>query len=549
MSFRITRVTVSVFAAASLALIAAAPASATDFCLQSANTPDCPAGATIQPDLEAAMVTNGDDGFADRVFLPLGKTDTVSNFHPVGPTLDDDLTVVGVGRDQTFLTTISSGNIYVVDLNDIANRKVTMRDLTIRVPESFPDNGGAALQSNGDMFERVDFESRNPRTPGSGSGAADSIVNGGVFRDVRVFGTNGGSFQRAFGTGDTAPGKTLEISNSEVKDVRTGVAGNINPGIDPPPVFIRRSRFTSDSGAVLSLYGNDGTVENSVIEAGEFTPFFVTSPNSSPVGSNLVFRNNTLLNLGGAQTAITVSAGSTGSANATAAVTDSIIYGFPETWNLSAATGSPAGDAIFEMNYSNFENPGVQMGDSVVNTSLNQSVNPGFEGLSDYHLSPTSPSIDAGNPSSGGLIEDFEGNVRPLDGNGDGTAVRDQGAYEAPKVSTCANTPTLCPEPIDTIAPRVTKVKFKSPKRKKKGSLKLTLSENAKVTAVFKPKPKGKGKKKRKTVTLKKAGKKGANTLVIKKGKMKKGKYKLTISATDSAGNKSKTVKKTVRVK
>jgi formylglycine-generating enzyme required for sulfatase activity len=47
----------------------------------------------------------------------------------------------------------------------------------------------------------------------------------------------------------------------------------------------------------------------------------------------------------------------------------------------------------------------------------------------DYHLLPTSPCIDAGT-NLAALVDDLDGNSRPFDGNSDGLAVHDMGAYE-----------------------------------------------------------------------------------------------------------------------
>ena len=59
----------------------------------------------------------------------------------------------------------------------------------------------------------------------------------------------------------------------------------------------------------------------------------------------------------------------------------------------------------------------------------------------DYRLAPDSPSIDAGT-NIGAPLTDLDGHARPLDGNGDGTAIADMGAFETPA-------------PTDTIAPDV----------------------------------------------------------------------------------------------
>ena len=62
----------------------------------------------------------------------------------------------------------------------------------------------------------------------------------------------------------------------------------------------------------------------------------------------------------------------------------------------------------------------------------NINVDPGFAFANDFHLMPGSPCIDTGtNAPPGGLAaQDGDGNPRPLDGNGDGQAVADMGAYE-----------------------------------------------------------------------------------------------------------------------
>lgn len=217
------------------------------------------------------------------------------------------------------------------------------------------------------------------------------------------------------------------------------------------------------------------------------------------------------------------------------------------------------------MTDSNFNPAGLPDGPANVDSGDPGNINldPMFTSSTDYHLMAGSPSIDAADTAVGTPI-DFDGGTRPLDGDGDGIRVRDMGAFEAPEIPTCQTDESLCPPPPgcetdpalcpdppgDTTAPKVSKVKFKRAKKKKAGSLRLTLSEAATIKAVFKPTPaKKKGQKKRKTVKLSKKGTAGSNKLVIKKRRLKPGKYRLSITATDAAGNKSKPLVRKIKVK
>ena len=539
----------SVLAGAALAL-AAAPASATDFCLNISD-PACPAGASFASDVEDAMEMHqvpalAKDGVPDRVFIPSGAQlpSNGVNFFPYETgadfSLNDDLEVIGAGRDSTILTTNTSSNVYVVLLNNMPNRKVTMRDLTIRAPASFPDSGpagfGSILQEEGDVFRRVNFESRNPVAPNHSGTSGVNVLRGGTFDDVRFFGTAGGGFGQAFSTGQWFPGNSLEITDSDIVDFSGGITYSSNPGL---PVHITRSHFRSDFGTVLGVYNALSSIENSVVEAGQTPPFFVQATTANTDNANLVVKNSTILNLGGSSVAFDVAAGNTAVGSAGLGIYDSIVYGFEKSWTLAAGSGPGVGDANLDIAYSNIENQGVRTGgDGFANTANNNiSQNPGFVGFNDYHLSPSSPSIDAGSPSPGGLLDDIEGSVRPLDGNGDGVAVRDQGAYEAPTLPTCSNDPSLCPPP------KITALKAKKITKKAKTiQFRFKSSKAARVKFTFKPT--GGKKPKRKTARAVKKAKAGANSFKVRKKKLKPGRYLITIVATDSQGNKS-----TARVK
>jgi hypothetical protein len=83
----------------------------------------------------------------------------------------------------------------------------------------------------------------------------------------------------------------------------------------------------------------------------------------------------------------------------------------------------------------------------------------------DYRLTPGSPVVDKGDPEASGAILDLAGKARVVDGDGDGTAVRDMGAYELPTPVATPTTPeptapapttTPAPTPADTVAPDTT---------------------------------------------------------------------------------------------
>lgn len=148
-------------------------------------------------------------------------------------------------------------------------------------------------------------------------------------------------------------------------------------------------------------------------------------------------------------------------------------------------------------------------------------------GAGDYRLTPGSPVVDKGDPAAGGVILDLAGNARVVDGDGDGTAVRDMGAYELPTPAatpapstTAAPAPAPAPAPADTVAPTTSFTK-KPGKRVTKAKVRFGFtSDEAGVTFSCKV-DKGAWR----TCTSPK-------TLRVKVGK-----HRLLVRATDAAGN------------
>ena len=100
-------------------------------------------------------------------------------------------------------------------------------------------------------------------------------------------------------------------------------------------------------------------------------------------------------------------------------------------WNNNLAeVGRYAGNEVITATYSD-------VGEILLPGTGNISAEPLFldPGGRDYRLRPRSPAVDAGT-NAGAPTTDIRGLARPVDGNGDGAAVTDMGAYEFGKVTT-----------------------------------------------------------------------------------------------------------------
>jgi len=144
-------------------------------------------------------------------------------------------------------------------------------------------------------------------------------------------------------------------------------------------------------------------------------------------------------------------------------LTNSIVSGPETSLQVQASNdGSPGTNstATITTSYSDWATSLVQPGDhgtATVTTGAGRlNVNPGFVNAAggDYRLAASSPLIDKGTPGGGAPTLDLAGGTRVLDGNGDGAAVRDMGAYEAPKKVVVAVPDTTAPNTTITSHPK-----------------------------------------------------------------------------------------------
>ena len=239
-------------------------------------------------------------------------------------------------------------------------------------------------------------------------------------------------------------GATLEDSTVTLKVVPTGVFianGHVSrstvttagdSAIKVNNGSIERSRVKGFTG--VEAYGGVSSIVSSQIIGGETTAFG-WGPYAG-VDRTIVNAENVTILGGDAGTGAYATTGLDTGWSAELRLTNSVIRGFPSSLGASAPG---TGEAKVVASYSDYAPPsaGAATGAKAVIEATNVS-NVGDVGFAnaaggDFHLLPGSPLVDAGDPATAQGL-DLDAHPLVTDGNGDGTARRDIGAFEAPAV-------------------------------------------------------------------------------------------------------------------
>ena len=439
------RGTLCLLAALLIATAVAPTANADTFCVNRTGCADPGHNfTTIQQAISAAKTNNpaSPPPSPDSILVGDGV------FHEaVSDGSDNPVDIFGSGpRTESGGTLIERNpgtNVSTVSLGvALGGRASTIQGVTIQVASG---NGNTGLQTAGDAGDVAVVAATNPTPPTNGVGIS---VNGNGQTTIR---------NATVDLPGTGLGVRLHIAKLEGSSVKasTGLQGDgtihastieANLGAQSSGLKLEDCvlRISGPNGIALSAVGIGFNVFNR-LTARHLTVIGDSDPTSLAVRAE--------------------AAGSTSDNSADVDIRSSILRGFATNFKRSAINSAEhTGTANLSVAYSDYNAsiPAMDNGGlgTLDDTTGNTSADPGFRSAADLRLSPGSALIDAGDPASpdAGAFDpdalvDFDGLPRKFDGNGDGVARADIGAFEFQ--------PEPPPQPLpvletDTIPPTIT---------------------------------------------------------------------------------------------
>jgi hypothetical protein len=553
---RITPRTIAAVAATAgcAALVLPAVAGAADYCV----APEASCGGTNVATFQEALDLADNATDPDRVFLGAATytAPAASGFAYIESS--SPVEILGHGTGKTILTSPTAGS-YVLRLSGGAGTSV--HDLTIRLPQNAA--GGAKGLLTDDDARRIELI-EDPVQAAYRTGAV--LQSGAALEDSSVLlGTSHLTTAVNLGAGG---GAVRRSAVSALKGVVSSRGGTVE-----------RSRVTGAHTGVAAYQGAT-TIAASVIRvtggAGSNGLFLGTQPGAP--NSTLNADGVTLIGPGVPDSyGLAASTSIAADRSADISLTNSIVRGFSTALEASS---NGAGQAKIATAYSDYDPSGNSTTGPNSNITQANVSNVGEAGFvdaagGDYHLLRTSPLVDRGDAATAQGL-DLDGSPLVADGNGDGAARRDLGAFELPPAPAGVAQPPAGQGASlpDTQAPLVTgfrttpstftiaRARTVLAARLARGTrFRYTLSEPARVTLKIQRALAGRRvglKCMRPTSRLRRAkrctryrtigtlggsGAQGANatrfTGRLGKRALRRGRYRAVIRATDTAGNRS----------
>lgn len=392
--------------------------------------------ATIQ----AALIKAGANGTGATVLVGPG---TYSD----GPYYLDRLTLKGSGQGQTILTLPgnATGQSYV------SADGSTVQDLTVKL---------AAAQSSNDI--------------------GLNVWQGSTVHDVTVDGAGTSNATALKGHDATVSSATFSMPlNTDARGVFAEGALTVTDSTITATTGFRHSNADTDRIARVRITATDegistdvGTVEaDSVLidlGASSGTGLAAVNYNANAAAKEIVAHHVSIVGGGASsQGAVAWAANPNAAQQSTIWLYDSIVEGPAKDMVVIAGNGLMGAKSTAKIvaSYTSYSTwfattqPGGVA--QVLNGAGRLDVDPKFAdpAAGDYRLTPGSPVVDKGDPEASGAVLDLAGKARVVDGDGNGTAVSDMGAYELPAPvaapAPAATTPMTAPAPAaaDATAP------------------------------------------------------------------------------------------------
>jgi hypothetical protein len=397
-------------------LLFAPSAFAKDLCVEPAT--GCADGgyATPQQALDVAQSNPG----PDTVRLGEATYTTATGYqYNSGASTANTLSLSGAGRAVTTLTRSTAGGILTVQ----GSARDTFTDLRVHLTNTSSTSYGI-IGGSGDAL-RVDVDA----DPGVTNSEGIQLLPGSI-RDVRItMAPSGGTFGFVGGTNLTAATDGIFDSTITADKAATVYGGSIE-----------HSRITGGERAIDMA---SGTIDDVVARVSGNSPVKWGLFSSSGNGAtwSVIARHLTVI---GDDKPGTIGVGvyasnSGGAATESVDLRSSIVRGFKKSFDRAGQSGSSSGTANLAVHYSDFaSSTGTGSGPGTSpdpQEPTNVDLDPLFVDAAsgDLRLRGASPLIDAGDPAApaaGEPATDLGGAARVVDGNGDGSARSDTGAFE-----------------------------------------------------------------------------------------------------------------------